>query len=334
MPKLPAQDLIQAVISAISDSGGTAVSVSPISKQPRHFLIQYQQNTFDLAVYIWTLTHGGGAARPKDEYRIQLTGVKPPLSSNPTGGPAILIGYEPNLQCFAGFDLSKHRRFSPNSPSIQVPITVLHQALQDGISFTRKSNEEIAIGFHPNQFLTYVLNAEILHARGADAKTVDLLMRATKLQPIQLKELVRITQDRRRIINTVSRLVRLSSFRMKVTVAYDHRCAVTRMQLKLVDAAHILPVGAKGSNDEVNNGVCLSPTYHRAYDRGLIYLDETLNMRINSERERELREIGRSAGIEEFKSYLNQRIHLPADKRQWPDIEMIRRANTLRNIEL
>ena len=30
-------------------------------------------------------------------------------------------------------------------------------------------------------------------------------------------------------------------------LAYDQRCAVTRIQLRLVDAAHILPVGAEGS---------------------------------------------------------------------------------------
>lgn len=46
------------------------------------------------------------------------------------------------------------------------------------------------------------------------------------------------------------------------------------MQLRLIDAAHILPVGAKDSNDEVNNGLCLALTYYRAYDRCLIYLDE------------------------------------------------------------
>jgi len=28
-----------------------------------------------LRIYIWNLTHGGGAQRPLDEYRIQITGV-------------------------------------------------------------------------------------------------------------------------------------------------------------------------------------------------------------------------------------------------------------------
>ncbi|MFC1588431.1 hypothetical protein ACFL54_08980 [Planctomycetota bacterium] len=90
---------------------------------------------------MWTLTHGGGAARPADEYRIQLTSVTPPLPENPDG-PTLLLGYEPNTKCFAGFDLRKHRVFSTQSPSIQININVLREAVRDGFAFTRKGNDE------------------------------------------------------------------------------------------------------------------------------------------------------------------------------------------------
>jgi putative restriction endonuclease len=282
-------------------------------------------------VYIWTLTHGGGAARPKNEYRIQLTGVAPPLALNPTG-PTILIGYEPNTRCFAGFDLSRHKRFSVNSPSIQISITALHDALQHGFSFTKKGNDEIAIGFRPDQFLAYALNADLLHSRGADAKTIGLLEKAASLQSIKSSELQTLAKDRQRVVATVSRLSRDSDFRRKVTIAYDRRCAVTRIQLRLIDAAHILPVGATGSNDEVYNGICLSPTYHRAFDRSLIYLDEKLRMRINPAQESELVRLGLNGGLGDFKSYLDKRIHLPADQRQWPQPDLIRSANKFRRI--
>jgi len=53
------------------------------------------------------------------------------------------------------------------------------------------------------------------------------------------------------------------------------------MQLRLVDAAHILPVHTEETIDDVRNGIALSPTYHRAFDGGLIYLDENYAMRIN-----------------------------------------------------
>jgi putative restriction endonuclease len=104
------------------------------------------------------------------------------------------------------------------------------------------------------------------------------------------------------------------------------------MQLRLVEAAHILPVGAEGSSDEVMNGICLTPTYHRAFDGSLIYLDEALKMQINPAKEKELIGLGLAGGLSDFKAYLGQRIHLPSDRNQWPNPEFIHAANQFRRI--
>lgn len=106
------------------------------------------------------------------------------------------------------------------------------------------------------------------------------------------------------------------------------------MQLRLIDAAHILPVGAEGRTDEVANGICLSPTYHRAFDRALIYLDTSLNMQINPTKERELITLGLDGGLNDFKAYLGKRIHLPPDRNQWPDTKFIYAANKFRRIRV
>jgi putative restriction endonuclease len=104
------------------------------------------------------------------------------------------------------------------------------------------------------------------------------------------------------------------------------------MQLRLVDAAHILPVQAEETIDDVRNGIALSPTYHRAFDGGLIYLDEDYVMKINTEQQFQLVTLKLDGGIKDLKHYLNKRIYLPPDKRQWPDITMIRKANRYRRI--
>jgi putative restriction endonuclease len=106
------------------------------------------------------------------------------------------------------------------------------------------------------------------------------------------------------------------------------------MQLRLIDAAHILPVGAEESIDQVTNGICLSPTYHRAFDRALIYLDESLNMQINPAKEKELITHRLDGGLKDFKAYLGKRIHLPADRNQWPKGEFIHAANEFRRIKI
>ena len=178
------------------------------------------------------------------------------------------------------------------------------------------------------------MNAQLLHQQGSDAATVDLLAKVVSLQPVTPIEIEQLPAERRRVVSQVSRLTRDADFRRKVTRAYKQRCAVTRMQLRLLDAAHIFPVGAEGSNDEVNNGICLSPTFHRAYDRGLIYLDEDLVMKINAKQARELARLDLDGGIADFKRYLGTRIHLPAKHSQWPDVGLIKAANESRRIKV
>jgi putative restriction endonuclease len=92
-------------------------------------------------------------------------------------------------------------------------------------------------------------------------------------------------------------------------------------QLRLVDAAHILPVGAVGSTDDVRNGLALWATFHRAFDHGLIYLDEL-----------QLTTLNLHGGLPDFRAFLGRRIHLPGDQRQWPNTRFIREANRQRRV--
>lgn len=333
MPSLSTTKITQALIDAFDQGNASATFVSLKEKtvNPRKFVVQYAKQIFDVWVYAWTLTHGGGSARPKNEYRIQITGIQSPLLLNPHG-ITLLVGYDPDTSCFAGFDVTKHTSFSTKSPSIQIPITTLHDALQNGLSFVRKGNEEIAIGIRDDQFLVYALNASLLHREGASSGMPELLQRAVELQTIAPEQMERLSEERVRVIQEVNRYSRDSTFRKRVITAYERRCAVTRMQLHLIDAAHILPVGVEGSTDETANGLCLSPTYHRAFDRALIFLDEELRMRINPTKEAELIGANMHGGLDEFKLYLGKRIHLPYEKGLWPRVDYIRQANAIRDI--
>lgn len=330
MPALPSKQLVNATTDAFADSGAAARLISAGRQHPRKFAVTYGQTSFAVWVYLWTLTHGGGPRSP-DEFRIQLTSVSPPLPLNPDG-PTLLLGYEPNTKCFAGFDLEKHKAFSTQSPSIQININTLRDALRDGFAFTRKGNDEIAVAFRPDNMLAYSLNAADLHQGGADEAVSTLLVKASRFEPITSDEIELLSKKRQRVVTTVSKLARESHFRRTITVAYDHRCCVTGLQLKLVDAAHILPVGAEGSVDRVTNGLCLSPTYHRAYDNGLIFLSEDREMLINPSKRTELVALGLGGGLDDLERHLGREILLPPDRNQWPDPTFIRAANQHRNL--
>ena len=203
--------------------------------------------------------------------------------------------------------------------------------MQHGLAFDRKNNEEIAVGIRADQFMDYVTNAPELHRFGKFPDTFNLLTRAISLEGISDQDVLQLSQPRRRIVETVSRLSRKSNFRQQVLHAYGNRCAVTRVQLRLVDAAHVLPVGAPDSSDDVRNGIALAPTYHRAYDNGLIFLDDDYNMKINPAKITDLCALNFDGGMQTFSSHLG-RVNLPPDRRQWPNLALIRKANTFRRI--
>jgi putative restriction endonuclease len=234
------------------------------------------------------------------------------------------------LNLFAGFDLQRHGTFATGSPSVQIDIQALRRAETEGLSFHRKSNDEIAVGIRPDMFMAYATNARVLHRYGQEANVLRLLNRALHQEPSQ-QEVQILSTERQRVISEVSRLSRNAGFQRQVLFAYGQRCAVTRVQLRLVDAAHILPVGAPGSADHVRNGVALSPTYHRAFDAGLIYLDEQYRMRLNKGQLHVLDRLNLAGGIDAFRAPLGE-IFLPPDPQQRPSSDFIRRANRFRQI--
>lgn len=330
MPKLPSSQLVSVVLDAIRESGYSGQLVSALGANPRRFLVVTPTGSITLSVYIWTLTFGGRPNLP-NEYRIQMTGVDSPLQIATTG-QTVLIGYDPALRLFAGFDLAIHRTFTTGSPSVQIDRTEVSHAETDGLSFHRKSNDEIAVGIRPDMFMAYCMNATLLHRYGRDANVLRLLNQITHLQQPAMPDIEVLSTPRKRVVQEVSRLTRLASFRQQVLFAYGNRCAVTRIQLRLVDAAHILPVGATGSADHVRNGIALSPTYHRAFDAGLIYLDDRHRMLLNEGQLHMLHQLNLAGGVDAFRAPLGQQIFLPPDPNQRPSHEFIHRGNRFRQI--
>ncbi len=77
------------------------------------------------------------------------------------------------------------------------------------------------------------------------------------------------------VIREVKTRVNQTVFRQMVLGNYSSQCAITGIDIpELLVASHIIP-WAKNENERLNpeNGICLSPLYDKAYDKGLIGID-------------------------------------------------------------
>lgn len=139
-----------------------------------------------------------------------------------------------------------------------------------------------------------------------------------------------VAERARRVVEAVTRDAR---FRRQVMTAYGFRCAITGLKVgslpegratRLLDAAHIRPVGDRGS-DAVSNGISLTPTVHRLFDEGLISarwsggdLELVRSPRLESSMI-ESPERGTAIRLETGTPLI-----LPADRSSWPSFEQIR----------
>lgn len=111
--------------------------------------------------------------------------------------------------------------------------------------------------------------------------------------------------------------IRGGIFKREIPKIYNYTCCISGMridvtlQISLIDACHIVPF-SESYNDTISNGIALCPNLHRAFDRGLISIDENYRVRVSkvfSEGESDY-------SIRKFDRKL---ISLPGNKDFWPN---------------
>ena len=81
--------------------------------------------------------------------------------------------------------------------------------------------------------------------------------------------------------------VRQAFFKKYIPQIYNDTCCISGMRLipvhgySMIDACHIVPFSV-GQNDHVSNGIALCPNLHRAFDRGLISIEEDFRVLVSS----------------------------------------------------
>lgn len=116
--------------------------------------------------------------------------------------------------------------------------------------------------------------------------------------------------------------VRGGLFKKLVPKVYDSTCSFTGMRLEsifrynFIDACHIIPFSVT-HDDKVNNGIALCPNLHRAFDRGLVSIDNDYRILISNH----LNEI--ESHSYSLKQLEGRKIRLPFGSQYYPSIENV-----------
>lgn len=148
------------------------------------------------------------------------------------------------------------------------------------------------------------------------------------IDPAEVETLV--AERTRKVIDAV---VRDARFRRQVMSAYQFKCAVTGLTVgslpegratRLLDAAHIRPVGDQGP-DSVTNGLSMTPTVHRLFDEGLVtvrWQQAELQLLRSPALEPEMIESPEQGTTIRLET--GMRLMLPNDRSSWPSPEQVR----------
>lgn len=115
------------------------------------------------------------------------------------------------------------------------------------------------------------------------------------------------------------RYIRGSVFKREIPKIYQNQCCISGMRIEattnaqMIDACHIVPFSIS-NDDTVSNGISLSPNLHRAYDRGLITINEDYIVRISPV----VKENETPFSISQF---AGRRIILPENNKDYPSPE-------------
>lgn len=116
--------------------------------------------------------------------------------------------------------------------------------------------------------------------------------------------------------------IRSNVFKREVPKIYSNTCCISGMRIdvmdniSMIDACHIIPFSV-GYNDSITNGIALCPNLHRAFDRGLISIDNNYKVVVN----KNFTEPNKTTYS--IKQFENIKINLPEETKHHPSLESI-----------
>lgn len=318
------EELYNIVLESIRSAGWNVSILNNVYSSPLKILLTSGGKQEAIFVYIWNISHGG-KTRSESEFRIQMKGSR--LMTGNTY-KTLLLGWYDELKIFAAFNAFKHRVFG-RSPSVQVSKEALQRATNQGIAFHTKQTQigqEVVVTFQPSYIMEYIMDIYPKYHKGINILSSPEIRAIENPLDRKIPEeaLNRVSGKRQNIVREINQKVRDAKFQKDIYVLYKGKCAICGLQAKLVEAAHIVPVKSEGT-DELVNGVLLCRNHHKAYDSGLLAIDENYKIKLNKEYFKWLVHTSHDNKLKEFieNSRIEEKIILPDDERAYPKKEYL-----------
>ena len=326
MPNLVPGELFQALIDSCRKSTDAVLYME--GRNPYSLSL----NGKACALFVANVSHT--RRTDPDEFRIQCPGNLPDQLGNrrSLGERVCILGYHAESGVFSAWDprlfLERSRR--TQRFSMYTRLSGLMRASREGFARYIDTGGQNALQFRSEYLGLYIENAEIIHEATNQAlqKIVDVYG-STQLGTTPKR---RVVVAKRKVEMTHVQYVRNPQFRQEVLSAYGNRCAMCRVQLELIEAAHLVPHAHPKGLDVVGNGVALCALHHKSLDSGLLYIDSDYSIRMNEARYKYLQKMKLTEGIRTYRRYLRPSIDLPRDSKQHPLKENILLGNQLRGI--
>lgn len=284
-------------------------------------------------IFIHNVHDSGRGRTNKDECRIQFSRTENFAAAKRSGLPVLFLGYYSQRDVFTAWDpFVQTRRINKRQViSIYSRFSAQARASRQGIAVYVDGNSQTVITFRPDYLGLYIENFESMHL--ATEQALLQLVKASNEASTTATEVGETVEiERQKYTITHRGFKRSLDFTRKVLDAYRASCAICGMQLELVHAAHLVPHAHEQGSDELENGICLCALHHKAFDDGLVYIDSSYRVNINSARIQYLTKVDRLRGKQQFIECLYDRIDLPEDPEYRPSAEMIELSNQIRGI--
>lgn len=270
----------QELVARIAELVGPALTIEVVADGwPALGTMATESGEYDVALFAGA---AGVSGRGRDdvERRFQNPGQNRPIEIPPNRVP-LLVGLweadpivEVSHPVLIAAEAEKREGLTTRF-SVFARLEDLLIAVGQGWTASLNTTGEVITCLHPGLLPAYL--EALVNDVDLPEHTVQVAVQAAGLPDLSvLPEAERAPLEEaavERVRRATSSLVRDARFSKDVLSAYNGKCALCGLSIRLVQGAHIYPASAPGSPDDVQNGVALCSNHHGAFDRHLIYVD-------------------------------------------------------------